>query len=168
MCTAVSPSFEAFRCKGRVGCFIVDACMAFPVRIVVVYGYTNGGKCREQREKTSQLMSAVFGEIGMQPEVPTIVCGDINCQPEMLGPLREKMEAGEFVDVATLPGLGRQQDMLAPTCFAHSAKEGSRRDFVFVQPCLAQMVCSFLVRTGAGYDVHAPVRVAFRVPQSIM
>eukprot|EP00969_Alexandrium_andersonii_P292998 12949838-Alexandrium_andersonii.AAC.1 len=78
------------------------------------------------------------------------------------------MEAGEFVDVAALPGLGRQQDMLAPTCFAHSAREGSRRDFVFVQPCLAQMVCSFLVRPAAGYDVHAPVRVAFRVPQSIM
>eukprot|EP00969_Alexandrium_andersonii_P298187 13179780-Alexandrium_andersonii.AAC.1 len=51
---------------------------------------------------TEGLFRAIFAELQAQPHLPAILCGDFNADVGAIAPLAQKVEQGEWVDVASL------------------------------------------------------------------
>ena len=71
--------------------------------MVNFYAWTAGQVKVEQRRKTEALMKAIHQELQMQPDLPTLWCGDLNALPGGIPTLAMLLDCGRLHDIAAIP-----------------------------------------------------------------
>eukprot|EP00969_Alexandrium_andersonii_P048677 2135416-Alexandrium_andersonii.AAC.1 len=127
----ITETFQLMQRIGRVQAALVDIGLAAPIMIVNFYAWADSHNKAQQLAQTNRLLCAIFDELHAQPPVPAILLGDLNALPEQVPELASRIAGGKYFDVAALPQLAGEAAPIK-TCLAHSAKQMSRRDFVFM------------------------------------
>ena len=110
-----------------------------------LYGWTNGRGNQHARERTNDMIKIVMEEAATHPNMPMIICGDLNCSREEL-PHAEKLVDSHWTD------LGASADMWGgtpyeKTCFVTETSVGTRNDYSFVHPPMLPYIRTFLCHT---------------------
>eukprot|EP00969_Alexandrium_andersonii_P068923 3039835-Alexandrium_andersonii.AAC.1 len=137
----LAPNVDAVRefiKLGRVGMYLVDVGSFVPVRFINVYSWS-GSQCKKERHDASVcLLSSLVQEIESDT-TPCVLLGDINCDYETIPALRQAVEVGSLIDIASRADL-TGQDAPLNTCVAHGSLAPTRRDYVFIQPTMRSWV----------------------------
>eukprot|EP00969_Alexandrium_andersonii_P172761 7637550-Alexandrium_andersonii.AAC.1 len=68
------------------------------VMVVSVYAYARSGDVPKIRA-TNSLLEAVFDEVSRWPQLPVLLCGDLNAKISQVVPLQHAVHEGVLVDV---------------------------------------------------------------------
>ena len=71
-------------CCGRLAILGVDFGGDVNCIFYVVYGFTGGRECKDTAKRTDAIVQCVLEEQLVQPQCPSALCGDLNCDPEHL------------------------------------------------------------------------------------
>ena len=137
------------------------------LHILCVYGHS-GMEVRVQRETLLQEALDLAAGLG---QVPVLLLGDLNTNPETSAVLSQACRVGGWTDAAVSYAELKQQEV-RNTCWA--SKEGTRLDICLLNPCAAPALRSVEVAEKGEYGIptHCPLFVdldlaAFRRPKQI-
>eukprot|EP00969_Alexandrium_andersonii_P164498 7270699-Alexandrium_andersonii.AAC.1 len=158
----VTVAFEGQVAVGRAGLFLCHLGLPAPVRVVVVYAWTGSQEKPKQMLKTRQLLRDIVSELAQAVDLPTVVCGDFNCDAGSIPEVANMLDCGAWHDIGANPLLTGER-LPVMTCLAHGGGAlESRRDYVYVDTRLMPHVVSHAVLPDRGFDVHKLIRVGFR------
>eukprot|EP00969_Alexandrium_andersonii_P233161 10294390-Alexandrium_andersonii.AAC.1 len=161
-----SSAYAQFQEEGRVMSFLLELMAPYPVRFVSFYGFSRAEADDEAMSRNQAFFASIIEEVQSAPEVPFILCGDMNCLPSSVQCISEQLQQGTLHDIAAMQCCTGQSQPLR-TCTAHNARESTRRDFVLVPSSLLAAVKSVRLRPEAGYDVHTPIVVELHAQASV-
>ena len=137
------------------------------LHILSVYGHS-GTEVGEQREALLQETLDLAAGLG---QVPVLLMGDLNTNPETSATLSQACRVGGWVDAATTHAELAQQSV-QNTCWA--SENGTRLDICLMNSCAAPALRRVEVAKRGDYDIptHCPLFVdldltAFRRPKKI-
>eukprot|EP00969_Alexandrium_andersonii_P344152 15211986-Alexandrium_andersonii.AAC.1 len=147
----------AMRSAGRAACYQVDMFIGTPVRVFVIYGWTDSATRPQARQDTSRMIRAVLEESEMFPG-PFLVAGDLNAEVADICCLRDAVSDGYLFDLTAMQAFTGQPEVLG-TCKAHGSSKITRRDMILASAPMLRHVRDVSVVHGEGFDVHSPVQM---------
>ena len=149
-----------------------------PIHVVCVYGHSKASTDPARKRQNEELLDAVFQYIAQLGNVPVVILGDFNTQPNLSSALNTALTSGQYFDCLALLGEMRQE-VPANTCFVRNTSQGSRIDLILSNINMVPMLRDGQVLEDAKIPVHRPVLATFeldagsftgqkyRIPQSL-
>eukprot|EP00969_Alexandrium_andersonii_P206738 9133616-Alexandrium_andersonii.AAC.1 len=103
----------------------------------------------------------MFHEIAAIGAAQVLICADMNCTLDRVQELSKALSNRTLYDLGAMEHLAGEHTE-APTCWAHGAKKGNRRDFVLANARMMKHIVEYRVTQGDGFDVHDPITVTVR------
>ena len=122
-----SPAGKQFYEQGRLLHCAVPLSKKICLHMFVVYGFTNAGKDRAQREQNERLLAEVFSLAQQLGDVPVIICGDLNTETPRSQELSAALTSGRFHDWAVLTT--EEDEEVPKTCF-QAGSQGTKIDYI--------------------------------------
>ena len=120
-----------------------------------MYGYTDAHADAKAKEANNALFQLIMQDVQYR-DLPFLIMGDFNSDLEDIQCVNAMVESGMLCDLTSMPHLTGQQAPLE-TCFAHSAKTHTRRDFMLIPRAILGWAQEVQVDPSEGFDMHAPV-----------
>ena len=128
------------------------------LRIVNFYGVTCGHNSEEAVMQTDHLIGVIRDELEEHPNIPTLIVGDLNAEPEDVPIVQEMLQEEGWTDCAGQAGIwGRTGGQ--GTCTAPNSKRTTRRDYIFACPVALPMIAGCEVHKTDEFAVHQPLRI---------
>ena len=154
---------------GRLLKGTVQSPKAGTYNLLVLYGWQDADRDAAKAARTNSLVTAAMLEEKDLHKTPTFLTGDLNAKLKNLPALQEAMDTGEWTDIGTLQHLhvdwqhelgisppGAQQ-WPAPNCWAHGARQPSRRTYTLANRRALLAITGAAVGPWSLVDVHAPL-----------
>ena len=151
-------AFETFHDQGRAIIYAYAITPNTCLLVCVLYCYTGAHENHEQAAKTDELFRAAFLELAHHPDIPTIICTDLNADPDDIPILKDAICEGKWHDIGSDPTKTTSQGV-QNTCFNHNSQKGTRRDYVFADPIAYNSIDSFQALRFDEVPVHALLQV---------
>ena len=148
--------------SGRVMLFSCNVGISVECYFLVIYGWTGGAESKHAAARTDQLVQAGLKQIELCPQAPTFILGDLNAEPDQVASIHQLLTDRHWVDVGAVASTWGGSD-LEHTCIAPTAKQATRRDFVFCSPQAFPLIQGFKVDHSTSMPVHAMLVVTLRV-----
>eukprot|EP00969_Alexandrium_andersonii_P070685 3120330-Alexandrium_andersonii.AAC.1 len=89
--TTVSQFRQVFA-AGRIDAYMFDSGRGFPIRVYNMYMWTGSQAKEAPRAMTARAMDCILDDAMTHSDVPFIILGDMNCEPDVLPRLQTLMQ----------------------------------------------------------------------------
>ena len=124
--------------------------------VMCMYGYSGANQSSERMALNEKLLSNSLLVTARLGDVPVMIAGDVNVNPDTSSALQRAVATGRWLDAAHV--CAQSQGFVAdPTCFVRSTSVGSRIDVIFMNSVMRPMLGEAGALLDSTLPVHCPV-----------
>ena len=132
------------------------------LHLMNIYGYSGAIAHPDRTAQNEQLLKDVLNAAASLGNVPILICGDFNVEPERSPVLRAALGTGRWLDAAASIA-ANHGGAPAATCFKNAASPGTRIDVALCNAVAGQALQEFEVLHGVDVKTHRPIIVKFNL-----